>query len=140
MGQTRMNKRSTGRNHERTPSGQNKKKRRRSRNRADPRKFWGNEENLPAPIYGLPVPKVSQAVLASLGKPPIPGQEIPSLEFLNGIYDRSAGLAYALAAAGGLDQPAPEGATEEPDPINAVDETDPFNQLRPEDEINGNKF
>jgi len=135
-----MNKRSNARNHDRSPAGQNKKKRRRSRNRADPRKFWGNKENLPDPIYGLPVPKVTQAVLASLGKPPIPGQETPSLEFLSAIYDRSAGLAFALAAAGGLDQPPPEGVTEDPDPINAVDETDPFNQLRPEDEINGNKI
>ncbi|HJM28558.1 MAG: hypothetical protein QF596_05695 [Acidimicrobiales bacterium] len=137
-----MNKRSGGRNHnqDQIPSGQNRKKRRRSRNRADPRKFWGNIDNLPEPIYGLPTPKATQAVLASLGKPPIPGQETPSLEFLNAIYDRSAGLAFALAAAGGLDQPPPEGTVEEPDPINTVSDADPFNQLEPEDGINGNQI
>jgi len=95
---------------------------------------------LPEPIYGLPTPKATQAVLASLGKPPIPGQETPSLEFLNAIYDRSAGLAFALAAAGGLDQPPPEGTVEEPDPINTVSDADPFNQLEPEDGINGNQI
>ncbi len=136
MGLLKMNKRSS----DRKPAGQNRKKRRRSRNRADPRKFWGDNESLPEPIYGLSVPKATQAVLASLGKPPIPGQETTSLEFLNNVYDRSAGLAFALATAGGLDQVPPEGLAVEIDPINAVSETDSFNLLTPEDEIDGNRL
>ena len=46
-----MNKRISGRNmnQEKSPSGLNKKKRRRSRNRADPRKFWGNLDRIPEP-------------------------------------------------------------------------------------------
>ena len=137
-----MNKRISGRNmnQEKSPSGLNKKKRRRSRNRADPRKFWGNLDSIPEPTYGLPVPKVTRATLASLGKPPIPGQETPSLEFLNAIYDRAAGLAFALATAGGLDQPAPEGVTKETDTNNTLDNADPFNKLKPEEEINGNRL
>ena len=38
------------------------------------------------------------------GKPPIRTGS-SSLEYLGEIYDRSAGLAFALAAAGGLDKP-----------------------------------
>jgi hypothetical protein len=59
---------------------------------------------------------------------------------LGAIYDRSAGLAFALAAAGGLDKPLPEGVTEEADPINAVNDDDPYNLIRPEDEIDGNRL
>ena len=86
-----------------------RKKRRRNRNRADPKKFWGNKDNLPQAVHDVKVPTATQAVLDSLGKPPIPGQEVPSLEYLGAVYERSAGLAFALAAAGGLDKPLPEG-------------------------------
>ena len=57
-----------------------RKKRRRNRNRADPKKFWGNKDNLPPAVHDVKVPTATQAVLDSLGKPPIPGQEVPSLE------------------------------------------------------------
>ncbi len=86
------------------------------------------------------VPSATRAVLDSLGKPPIPGQEVPSLEYLGEIYDRSAGLAFALAAAGGLDKPLPEGVDQEVDPINTINDDDPYNILRPEDDINGNRI
>ena len=117
-----------------------RKKRRRNRNRSDPKKVWGNKETLPLPIHNVKTPRATQAVLDSLGKPPIPGQEVPSLEHLGAIYDRSAGLAFALAAAGGLDKPLPEGITEEADPINAVNDDDLYNLIRPDDEIDGNRL
>lgn len=117
-----------------------RKKRRRNRNRTDQKKFWGNKEALPLPVHDVKAPSTTQAVLDSLGKPPISGQEVSSLEYLAKIYDRSAGLAFALAAAGGLDKPLPDGADQELDPINTVNNDDPYNILRPEDDIDGNRI
>ena len=117
-----------------------RKKRRRNRNRADPKKFWGNKDNLPQAVHDVKVPTATQVVLDSLGKPPIPGQEVPSLEYLGAVYERSAGLAFALAAAGGLDKPLPEGVEQELDPVNTLNDDDPYNLIRPEDEVDGNKL
>ena len=66
--------------------------------------------------------------------------EDSSLEYLGEIYERSAGLAFALAAAGGLDKPLPEGVDQEVDPINTINDDDPYNILRPEDDIDGNRI
>ena len=127
-----------------SPSGGAKKRRRRSRNKPDPRKFWGNAETLPKPIYGLSVPSVTNAIPSSLGRPPIAGQETVSIKHLDAIYNRSVGLAFALAAAGGLDLPAPEGEEEiEPEDHHnaAAPVVDSFNALEPlENSIDGNEF
>ena len=117
-----------------------RKKRRRNRNRADPKKFWGNKDALPLPVHDVEVPSTTQAVFDSLGKPPIPGQEVPSLEYLGEIYNRSAGLAFARAAAGGLDKSLPDGIDQELDPVNTINDDDPYNILRPEDDIDGNRI
>ena len=122
-----------------------RKKRRRSRNKPDPRKFWGNPDLLPKPIYGLSTPPVSNAIPSSLGRPPIAGQETSSLKFFDAIYDRSVGLAFALATAGGLDQPPPKGEEKEEDdgdtPNASPPVTDSFNSIEsPENTADGNKF
>ncbi len=121
-----------------------RKKRRRSRNKPDPRKFWGNYDMLPKPIYGLSAPSVTNAIPSSLGRPPIAGQETTALKFFDGIYERSVGLAFALATAGGLDLPPPD---EEEEAIpeeqhNAVESVhDSFNAIEsPDNALDGNKF
>ncbi len=126
-------------------SGGPRKKRRRSRNKPDPRKFWGNPDLLPKPIYGLSTPQVTNAIPSSLGRPPISGQETSSLKYFDAIYERSVGLAFALATAGGLDQPPPEGEDEEEitgDTHNAAPSAiDSFNAIEsPENTVDGNKF
>ena len=127
-----------------SPSGGTRKRRRRSRSKPDPRKFWGNPEMLPKAIYGLSTPVVTNAIPASLGRPPITGQETVSLKYFDAIYDRSVGLAFVLATAGGLDRPAPEGEeeVEAEDEHNAVDPVvDSFNAIEsPENVTDGNKF
>ena len=125
--------------------GGTRKKRRRSRNKPDPRKFWGNPDLLPKPIYGLSTPVVTNAIPSSLGRPPITGQETSSLKFFDAIYDRSVGLAFALATAGGLDQPPPEGQEEKEissDSHNAAPPAiDSFNAIESsENSVDGNKF
>ena len=127
-----------------SPSGGTRKRRRRSRSKPDPRKFWGNPETLPRAIYDLSAPTVTNAIPASLGRPPITGQETVSIKYFDAIYDRSVGLAFVLATAGGLDLPAPEGeeAIEAEDEHNAVNPVvDSFNAIEsPENAIDGNKF
>ena len=127
-----------------SPSGGTRKRRRRSRSKPDPRTFWGNPEALPKPIYGLSTPPVTNAIPSSLGRPPITGQETVSIKYLDAIYDRSVGLAFVLATAGGLDLPAPEGEeeVEAEDEHNAVDPVvDSFNAIEsPENAMDGNKF
>tara|TARA_B100000953_G_scaffold261633_1_gene227534 strand:- start:1003 stop:1437 length:435 start_codon:yes stop_codon:yes gene_type:complete len=126
-----------------SPSG-TRKKRRRSRNKPDPRKFWGNPDLLPKPIYGLTAPSVTNAIPASLGRAPITGQETASLKFFDAIYERSVGLAFALATAGGLDLPPPEGEEDmvAEDLHNAATPVlDSFNAIEsPENAADGNKF
>ncbi len=128
----------------RSSSGGGRKRRRRSRSKPEPRKFWGNPETLPRPIHGLSAPPVTNAIPASLGRPPITGQETVSLKHLDAIYDRSVGLAFALATAGGLDLPAPEGEEEfvVEDQHNAVVQVvDSFNAIETgENAADGNKF
>ncbi|MCH1513310.1 MAG: hypothetical protein P8J01_07035 [Acidimicrobiales bacterium] len=139
------NKNSNARNSR--PSGSpspTRKKRRRSRNKPDPRKFWGNSDMLPKPIHGLSAPPMTNVIPLSLGKPPIAGQETASIQFIDSIYNRSVGLALALATAGGLDLPAPEGDHEvaAEDHHNAADSVvDSFNALQQsEDSSEGNRI
>ena len=66
-----------------SPSGGTRKRRRRSRSKPDPRKFWGNPETLPRAIYDLSAPVVTNAIPASLGRPPITGQETVSIKYFD---------------------------------------------------------
>ncbi len=84
-----------------------KRKRSRKRKRQDPRKFWGDAQVVPEPSYGLAPTEASDALVASLGKPPIPGHETSAKHYFELVYDRSVALSFALAAAGGLDKEAP---------------------------------
>ena len=71
--------------------------------KVDPRDFWGDPELLPERIDGIrPSPDV-QAVLTSLGRPPLTGNETAAEHWFSMVYERAAFLAGALAAAGALD-------------------------------------
>lgn len=86
----------------------NKRKRSRNRKRQDPRKFWGQVEALPEAVYGLTPTEASDALVGSLGRPPIPGHETSAQHYFKLVYDRAVSLSFALASAGGLDKDAPE--------------------------------
>ena len=58
----------------------------------------------PERIDGLRHSPDVRAVLTSLGRPPMTGNETASEHWFSMVYERSAFLAGALAAAGGLDE------------------------------------
>lgn len=75
--------------------------------KVDPREFWGDPDLLPERIDGIqPSPDV-RAVLTSLGRPPLTGNETAAEHWFSMVYERAAFLAGALAAAGDLDDPSP---------------------------------
>jgi hypothetical protein len=74
--------------------------------RVDPTVFWGDPDKLaevrtdPALISANP-----SAVVQSLGRAPLAGQQNAADLYFAAVYDRSVNLAAALAAAGGLLEP-----------------------------------
>ena len=92
----KSNGQNTGQN-----SGQNRRKK--AEPKVDPVEFWGDPELLPEPISAVEgVPDV-KAVVRSLGRVPLTGQETAAEHWFSLVYERAAVLAGALAAAGGLD-------------------------------------
>lgn len=78
-------------------------RRKKSEPKIDPVEFWGDAELLPEPISAVEgVPDV-KAVVRSLGRVPLSGQETAAEHWFSLVYERAAVLAGALAAAGGLD-------------------------------------
>jgi hypothetical protein len=71
--------------------------------KVDPREFWGDPELLPERIDGIQHSPDVRAVLTSLGRPPLAGNETPAEHWFSMVYERAAFLAGALAAAGDLD-------------------------------------
>lgn len=89
------------------PSADNPKKpgqrQRKSEPKIDPVEFWGDPAALPEPLDAIgDVPDV-KAVVRSLGRVPLTGQETAAEHWFSLVYERAAVLAGALAAAGGLD-------------------------------------
>ncbi len=70
----------------------------------DPVEFWGDPGLLPERDGVLTHATDVRAVISSLGRPPISGQETAAEHWFSLVYERAAFLAGALAAAGGLDQ------------------------------------
>lgn len=80
------------------------KSRNRNEPKVDPVQFWGDPELLPDPISAVrSVPDV-KAVVQSLGRVPLAGQETAAEHWFSLVYERAAVLAGALAAAGELEQ------------------------------------
>lgn len=87
----------------------NSGKRRRNRKRRNRGKavveYWGDRAKLPEPTSDIRITQDPAAVVRSLGRPPLPGQEHSSEAYFAAVYGRAVGLASALAAAGELIEP-----------------------------------
>lgn len=64
--------------------------------------FWGDVAELPEPQTGLRISEQPDAVVRSLGPPPLPGREQIAGHYFLAIYQRAVMTAGALAASGGL--------------------------------------
>ena len=86
--------------------GGGRKRNRKRRNRAKATaEYWGDKGRLPDPTSDIRITEDPSAVVRSLGRPPLPGQEHASEAFFAAVYGRAVGLASALAAAGDLIEP-----------------------------------
>jgi hypothetical protein len=88
-----------GRSQSKNPRGQKK-----TAPKVDPKEFWGDPERLPDRIESLTHSPDVRAVLTSLGRPPLTGNETAAEHWFSMVYERAAFLAGALAAAGELDE------------------------------------
>ena len=98
--------RASGNNRNGTTASGSGRKRKKSRKKPklDPVKYWGDASSLPTRSdYALET-KDPTAVIRSLGKAPIPGKNSAPELYFEVLYNRAAGLAQALAFAGGLNQ------------------------------------
>lgn len=85
-----------------------KRRNRKRRNRSNAKaiaEFWGDRDALPEPRDDIRITTDPSAVVRSLGRPPLPGQEQASEAYFAAVYGRAVGLASALAAAGELIEP-----------------------------------
>ncbi len=80
----------------------NRKRRNRSKATAE---YWGDKDALPDPTSDIRITEDPAAVVRSLGRPPLPGQDHVSEAYFTAVYGRAVGLASALAAAGDLIEP-----------------------------------
>ena len=99
-------RRKRGRNSGRDANARKGQKQRRKEPRVDPVEFWGDADALPEPRTHVETAPDVRALVSSLGRPPITGQETAAEHWFSLVYERAAVLAGALAAAGGLDEPA----------------------------------
>lgn len=86
-------------------SGGRKRKKSRKKPKLDPVKYWGDAAELPVRHDYVLETSDPTAVLRSLGKAPIPGKNSAPELYFDVLYKRAAGLAQALAFAGGLNEP-----------------------------------
>ncbi len=70
----------------------------------DPVEFWGDPGTLPVIDGVVEHSGDPRALLDSLGRPPVQGQETAAERWFTLAYERAAVLAGALAAAGELDR------------------------------------
>ena len=86
-------------NNNRRRKGSRKKK-------VDPKVFWGDAEQLAqVPDEKATITTNPSAVVQSLGRPPLSGQQNAAEHYFVAVYDRAVNLAAALAAAGNLIEP-----------------------------------
>lgn len=85
------------------------RKKRRRKNRQNQAKqvtqFWGIGTELPAPAESVRITKEPAAVIRSIGRPPLPGQEAIAEHYFAAVYERAVSLSGALAAAADLVDP-----------------------------------
>lgn len=85
-------------------NGRRRNRKRRNRGKAVA-EYWGDRTKLPEPTSDIRITTDPAAVVRSLGRPPLPGQEHVSEAYFTAVYGRAVGLASALAAAGELIEP-----------------------------------
>lgn len=73
--------------------------------RKDSATFWGEHAKVPGIGEGVRITEDPDAVVRSLGPPPLPGHETIAGHYFAAVYDQAVTLAGALAAAGGLIEP-----------------------------------
>lgn len=83
-------------------NGKSSRNNRRRKSNKNSKKFWGDPEKLPEPLSGLEIAEDPSTIVASLGRPPIPGQENVASHYFRAVYGSAAQLAGALSAAGDL--------------------------------------
>ncbi len=82
--------------------GPKRNKRRRKSNAKAARDFWGDPEQLPTETSRVRVSTEPAAVVASLGKVPLTGQETAADHHFKVVYERAVMIAGALASASDL--------------------------------------
>jgi len=87
--------------------GRSQQQKKNQQPKVEPREFWGEADELPEQIDGLTHSPDVRAVLTSLGRPPLTGNETAAEHWFSMVYERAAFLAGALAAAGDLDAAPP---------------------------------
>lgn len=85
-------------------SGRRRNRKRRNKGKAVA-EYWGDRSKLPEPTSDIRITDDPAAVVRSLGRPPLPGQDHVSEAYFTAVYGRAVGLASALAAAGELIEP-----------------------------------
>lgn len=92
----------SNRNNKSKTRGQNRR-RKGPKNQVDPAVFWGDPEKLPeVDSESVHITTNPVAVVKSLGRPPLSGQQHASEHYFTAVYDRAVNLGAALAAAGDL--------------------------------------
>jgi hypothetical protein len=91
-------------NRSQKPKGRSQARRRKSsRKQVDPTDFWGDPGILPdVEADTVHITTNPVAVVKSLGRPPLSGQQNASEHYFSAVYDRAVNLGAALAAAGNL--------------------------------------
>lgn len=107
---SKSNRQSNGGSSSNGSGGDDKSRRRRKGSRkkkkVDPLVFWGDPAKLAEHTPGQAnVTAVPSAVVSSLGRPPLSGQQNAAEHYFVAVYDRAGNLAGALAAAGQLIDP-----------------------------------
>lgn len=80
-------------------------RRRKAKRGANPDEFWGDRSKLPQDKPKIRIITDPPAVIRSLGRPPLSGQQNHADAFFAAVYQRSVTLASVLAAAGNLIAP-----------------------------------
>lgn len=85
------------------PRTQTRRRKTKTRSRVDPQKFWGDPAALPSVAdVRVNITTNPVAVVKSLGRPPLSGQQNASEHYFTAVYERAVNLGAALAAAGDL--------------------------------------
>jgi hypothetical protein len=90
------------RNRNKRGGGGNKKKGGAPAKAQDPIAFWGQSDTLPEAKDKVRITTEPAAVVESLGRPPLPGQETIAEHYFEAVYREAVTVASALAAASGL--------------------------------------